>query len=125
MRIERKRLTDQIIYLLISMVARENLKRGDRLPPEHVLMKRFGVGRSHLLEAIGALSLIGQVTVHPGHGSHVTKSPDGFLTKPLGWGMMIEQKASIVGGQPYKWFLETRVQTFNLRRYPTPSSVRI
>lgn len=85
--IERRRVTDQIIEQLVSMIASGKLNRGDKLPPEHLLMKQFGVGRSSLREAIGALSLIGVVTVHPGRGTHVAVSPDGFLAKPFSWGI--------------------------------------
>jgi len=87
-RIERKRITDQIIDQFVSMIADGKLKPGDRLPPEHVLMRQFGVGRSSLREAIGALSLIGLLTVRPGHGTHVAASPNGFLEKPLSWSML-------------------------------------
>ena len=86
--IQRRRLTDQIIDQLVSMIANGALKPGDKLPPEHELMRQFGVGRSSLREAIGALSLIGLFTVRPGHGTHVSTSTDGFLSKPLSWGML-------------------------------------
>ncbi|MHB8771084.1 MAG: FadR/GntR family transcriptional regulator [Syntrophales bacterium] len=88
-RIERKRVTDQIIDQLTAMIADGKFKPGDKLPPEPVLMEQFGVGRSSLREAIGALSLIGMVTVRPGHGTHVAPSPGEHLTKPLRWGMFM------------------------------------
>ena len=86
--IQRRCVTDQIIDRLVSMIANGKVRPEDKLPPEHMLMKQFGVGRSSLREAIGALSLIGLLTVRPGHGTHVTASSDGFLSKPLRWGMM-------------------------------------
>ncbi len=86
--IERSRVTDQIIDRLVSMIASGKLKRGDKLPSERMLMEQFGVGRSSLREAMGALSLVGLLSVRPGHGTHVTVSPDGFLAKPLSWGML-------------------------------------
>jgi len=52
-------------------------------------MKQFGVGRSSLREATGALSLMGVLTVRPGYGTHVTVPPEEFLAKPLSWGLMI------------------------------------
>jgi GntR family transcriptional repressor for pyruvate dehydrogenase complex len=89
MRIERKRLTDQIIDQLIAMVADGKLKPGDKLPSETALMEQFGVGRSSLREAIGALSLIGMLTVRPGHGTHVAPSVGESFSKPLRWGMFV------------------------------------
>ncbi len=52
-------------------------------------MKQFGVGRSSLREAIGALSLIGMLTVRPGYGTHVSASLGESVSKPLRWGMFV------------------------------------
>ena len=61
--LQRVRLTDQIVEHLVSMVADGTFKPGEKLPPESDLMKQFGVGRSSVREAIGALSLIGLLSV--------------------------------------------------------------
>ena len=87
MHIERKRLKDQIIDQLIVMITDGRLKPGDKLPSETVLMEQFGVGRSSLREAVGALSLIGMLTVRPGHGTHVNPSAGESSSKPLRWSM--------------------------------------
>lgn len=87
--IERKRLADQIIDKLVSMIADGVLKPGDKLPPEPKLMKQFGVGRSSIREAVGALALIGLITVRPGHGTYVAVSPEHEQTKPIGFMMGI------------------------------------
>jgi GntR family transcriptional regulator, transcriptional repressor for pyruvate dehydrogenase complex len=89
MHIERKRVTDQIIDQLISMIEDGKLKPGDKLPPEPALMVQFGVGRSSLREAVGALSLIGMLTVRPGYGTHVSVSLGESASKPLRWGMFM------------------------------------
>lgn len=100
---ERKRLTDQIIDHFLSLFAAGKLRRGDKLPAEHVLMKQFGVGRSSLREAIGALSLVGLLTVRPGHGTHVDMSADEFLAKPLRWGL------SMIGSDRVHELIEARI----------------
>lgn len=89
MRIERKRLTDQIIEQLTAMIADGKFKPGDKLPPERVLMEQFGVGRSSLREAIGALSLVGVLSVRPGHGTHVSPAAGDSLSKPFRWSMSV------------------------------------
>jgi len=94
-RIERRRLTDQIIEHLITMIAEGRFTPGGKLPPEHLLMKEFGVGRSSLREAVGALSLIGLLNVSPGRGTHVNPSSDEFLAKPLRWGMLMMERDRI------------------------------
>ena len=82
--IDRRRLADQIIDKLVSMIADGVLKTGNKLPPEPELMKQFGVGRSYIRYAVGALALIGLIKVHPGHGAVTpTKPPDGPGSGPF------------------------------------------
>ncbi|HSW64174.1 MAG TPA: FadR/GntR family transcriptional regulator [Dissulfurispiraceae bacterium] len=94
-KIQRKRLTDEIIDHLVSMIRTGLLKAGDRLPPEPVLMEQFGVGRSSLREAIGALSLTGLLSVSPGRGTFVAATPEEFLARPRQWGLSTAWKGKI------------------------------
>ena len=91
-KIKRRRLSDQIVDQLVGMISRGELKIGDMLPPEPELMKQFGVGRSSIREAIGALSLIGIVNVRPGYGTQIVASDDTFLQKPLEWSTSIRNE---------------------------------
>lgn len=78
--LERKRLADQIADTLMDMIGNGTISPGDRLPSEPELMKQFNVGRSSIREAIGALSLVGLLTVRPGQGTHVASfTPDSRL----------------------------------------------
>ena len=78
--LERKRLADQIADTLMTMIGNGTFSPGDRLPSEPELMKQFNVGRSSIREAIGALSLVGLLTVRPGQGTHVASfTPDSRL----------------------------------------------
>jgi GntR family transcriptional repressor for pyruvate dehydrogenase complex len=77
------------------MIAEGTFPPGTKLPPEHLLMKEFGVGRSSLREAIGALSLIGLLNVSPGRGTHINISSGEFLAKPLRWGMLMMERDRI------------------------------
>jgi len=90
--VNRNRLADQVIDQLVGLINRGDYKVGDLLPPEPVLMKEFGVGRGTVREAIRALSLIGMVSVRPGHGTTVIASGDTFLKKPLQWGKYVRQE---------------------------------
>lgn len=82
--VERKRLADQVADQLISLIAVGELKPGDKLPSEPELMKQFQVGRSSIREAIGALSLVGLLTVKPGQGTHVASFSGEDHAKPIG-----------------------------------------
>ena len=100
-RIGRNRLSDLVIEQIVAQIAAGKLKRGDKLPPEPVLMQQFGVGRSSIREAMGALALMGVISVRPGHGTHITVSPEEFLARPLSWGIPM-------GRQSVQEFIDAR-----------------
>lgn len=82
--LERKRLSDQVADHLMALIASGELKTGDKLPSEPELMKQFQVGRSSIREAIGALSLVGLITVKPGQGTHVAGFTGEGQSKRIG-----------------------------------------
>jgi len=84
-RVDRKRLPDQIAEQILSLIEKGKLRIGDKLPPEQVLTKEFGVGRSSLREAIGALAIIGVLNASPGRGTYVIASPISPLESPAKW----------------------------------------
>ena len=104
LKINRKSLSDQIIDSLISMIVSGELKPGDKLPPEPKLMEKFGVGRSSIREAIGALELIGLITVRPGHGTHISESPDKLPSKSIGLSLLA------IGQDKIREFVEARIE---------------
>ncbi|MGE4557395.1 MAG: FadR/GntR family transcriptional regulator [Desulfovibrionaceae bacterium] len=76
LKLQRKRLSDQVIEELIARITSGELQAGDKLPPEPQLMEQFGVGRSSIREAIGALELLGLLSVRPGQGTRITDATD-------------------------------------------------
>lgn len=100
--IKRRRVTDQIVEQLVSLIASGKLKKGDKLPVELELMEQFGVGRSSLREAIGALLFTGVLTAHPGRGTFVSVSSDEFLSRALTWRIKM-------GGENIKELIEARI----------------
>ena len=84
-RIRKRRLPDQIIDQILLLIAKGKFKVGDKLPPEHILMKQFGVGRSSIREAMGALSVLGVVNVKPGHGTRITSTKNVPNERPIKW----------------------------------------
>lgn len=69
--IKRKRLADQVVERICSLVADGTYPVGDRLPPEPELCSMFGVGRSTLREAVRVLENRGLVEVRHGDGTFV------------------------------------------------------
>lgn len=52
---------DNIIKQLKGLISKGQIKPLDRLPPERILAESFGVGRSHIREAILKLEFYGLV----------------------------------------------------------------
>lgn len=71
----KQRVAERVLDELRSYIEREELKPGDRLPPERVFMELFGVGRSSLREALRILSALGWVEVVHGDGMYVGSGP--------------------------------------------------
>ena len=101
--IRRERLADQIAEKLLQLIRNGDLKPGEKLPSEPELMKMFSVGRSSIREAIGALSLIGLITVRPGQGTHVAVPSGRNEAKPIG--LMLA-----VGPDKVREFVEARIE---------------
>jgi GntR family transcriptional repressor for pyruvate dehydrogenase complex len=63
---------------IVEDIARRGNTVGDRLPPEHLMLEEYGVGRGTLRESLRYLELQGVLTLKPGPGGGpVVRQPDG------------------------------------------------
>jgi GntR family transcriptional repressor for pyruvate dehydrogenase complex len=84
--IKRERLNDVIIKRLVELIQKE-LKPGDKLPSEKMLLEQLNIGRSSLREALRAVEALGLIEVRAGAGSYA-KGIEGFLSrKPVELGL--------------------------------------
>ncbi len=72
-----QRLYEQVAAQIAELVAKGELKPGDRLPAERELSARLGVSRPTVREAMIALELAGLVEVRVGAGATVLARPGG------------------------------------------------
>src|SRR5260370_22390377 len=78
--IRQVRAADLITTQLRRRIVRE-MKDGETLPPEAVLMERFGVARQTLRDALRILEGEGLLTIRRGvHGGAVVHRPDASVT---------------------------------------------
>lgn len=70
-KITRRKLSDQVLDRLKTMIQSGDLAAGDTLPSERALMDRFGVGRPAVREALQALHTQGVITINHGERSRV------------------------------------------------------
>ena len=74
-KVDQKLLVPQIEDQLMIYIQQEQIAVGSRLPSEHKLSERFGVGRSTVREAIKSLVTRGILEVKRGSGTFV-KNPE-------------------------------------------------
>jgi len=69
--IGRGRLADRVAVEICNYIKANDLKPGDRLVPERVLVQELAVGRSSVREALRQLSTLGLIEVRQGDGMYV------------------------------------------------------
>ncbi len=79
--------SDKIIKQIHELISQEVLKPGEKLPSERILAESFGVGRSHVREALKKLEFYGVLETLPQSGTFVAglgvKAIEGLLKNIL------------------------------------------
>src|SRR5690606_22570141 len=81
--IERRKLYEQVEDRLRDLIVSGQLKPGDRLPSEHELMERFGVGRPAVREALLTLERQGFLRLRSGSPAEVTRPSPAVVLREL------------------------------------------
>ncbi len=89
--VKKTSISDEIVEQIMSLIARGELKAGQRLPSERELCKNFGAGRSSLREALRCLSIVGVLTARVGEGTSVALDGEKFLGKIVEWRLITEK----------------------------------
>ncbi len=82
-RTKKVNASDRVAERLISLIREGWVKPGDRLPSEHELMERLGVGRSSVREAIRGLAMTGVLEAKPRRGTIVVSKVVNELSDNL------------------------------------------
>lgn len=75
-RVTRARLYEQLMERILDFVDAEDLRPGERLPPERDLADQFGVSRATLAQALVALEVLGVIDVRHGTGAVLVYRPN-------------------------------------------------
>ncbi|MCQ4322832.1 GntR family transcriptional regulator [Stutzerimonas stutzeri] len=81
--VRQRRLADNIVEQLETMILEGTLRAGERLPAERVLAEQFGVSRPSLREAIQKLAAKGLLVSRHGGGNFVAQSLGSTFSDPL------------------------------------------
>lgn len=88
---EPKTVVDRIVEWLRGELVEGRLRPGDRLPPEDVVARSLGVGRTSVREALKVLGALGVVTVARGQGTRIAEGPGDKLVAPLSFGLILQE----------------------------------
>jgi GntR family transcriptional repressor for pyruvate dehydrogenase complex len=78
-----RRLSDDIVSQLESMILEGIFKAGERLPAERQLAEQFGVSRPSLREALQKLAAKGVLISRQGGGNYISESLGSTFSDPL------------------------------------------
>ena len=86
--VKNQRLYLQIVNQIRDLIAKGNLKAGDKLLPERELTENFGVSRASIREAMSALEILGLIESRGSQGNFIKAdrmdaSIDGASLKEL------------------------------------------
>lgn len=77
-----ERLSDQVAAQIQALVLRQEIRPGEKLPPERELCEKLGVSRTVVREAVRSLVARGLLEVRRGDGT-VVRSPDAALVSEM------------------------------------------
>lgn len=72
-KIARRKLSDEVLDRLLRMIQDREVEPGGDLPSERDLMKRFGVGRPAVREAMQSLAAMGIIQIAHGERARLTR----------------------------------------------------
>lgn len=81
--IRPKKLSEEIAEQIKGLIARGDLKPGDRIPSERELATMLGVSRPSVREAIMVLDAMGFLEARQGGGTYVRSLTDNGIADPL------------------------------------------
>ncbi|MEW6623453.1 MAG: FadR/GntR family transcriptional regulator [Bacillota bacterium] len=93
--IKPRKIYEQIVEQIKSMITEGNLHPGDRLPSEREMADRLQVSRASVREALSALHLMGLVEIKSGEGTFIRQTNVDSLIEPLALILLMERDTVI------------------------------
>jgi adenylyltransferase/sulfurtransferase len=81
--VSRNTLTQSVVERLLGLVSDGTIKPGEKMPSERVLMKKLGVARSTIREALQILATNHIVEIRPGVGTFASKHARDLIKRTL------------------------------------------
>lgn len=89
--IKTKKIWEEIVEQLKTMITSGELEPGDKLPSERDMSESMGVSRASVREALITLEAIGILEIKPGEGTFVRQTSDAETFAPLAMVLALER----------------------------------
>jgi GntR family transcriptional repressor for pyruvate dehydrogenase complex len=86
-----KKIYEEIVDQIRELIARGELKPGQKLPSEREMSESMGVSRASVREALTAMEAIGILDIRPGEGTFVKETSSLETFKPLAFVLAVEK----------------------------------
>lgn len=83
--LKTERLSDRVSKTILNIIKEEKFQPGDKFHSENTLVKRLGVSRSSIREALRSLESTGWVSVRHGKGVFINTLGDRNPSASVGW----------------------------------------
>ncbi len=113
--ITRETLSDQVAKKIQEIIIDGEFKPGDQLPPERVLVEKFGVSRTVIREAFRLLQERKLVRIVSGSGIFVTPAISNNISQSLEV-LLLRQKAEFQDLAEIRRFMEVEIATMAAQR---------
>jgi GntR family transcriptional repressor for pyruvate dehydrogenase complex len=75
--------TEQVVARVYELIKEQDLKPGERLPPERELSKQLGISRPSLRAGLSSLISMGVLQSRQGSGTYIVDGPPALDSEPL------------------------------------------
>jgi GntR family transcriptional repressor for pyruvate dehydrogenase complex len=120
--VKKKRVYEDIVRQIHTLIQKEKLKRGDQLPTERELVDTFKVSRASVREAIRYLESMKLLRSRQGDGTYVIASTEEAMVQPLAKALF-QEKDNLMDIFAIRKFIEPQVAQLAAEK-ATPSEIR-
>ncbi|MGF7184396.1 GntR family transcriptional repressor for pyruvate dehydrogenase complex [Desulfitispora alkaliphila] len=89
--VKTRRIYEQIVDQIKSLITQGNLHPGDKLLSERELAEHLCVSRASVREALRSLEIMGLLEIKPGEGTYIRKADINTVVEPLVLMFLLEQ----------------------------------
>ncbi|WP_349428822.1 FCD domain-containing protein [Microbacterium sp. LWS13-1.2] len=81
--VSASRLADEVVEQIRTIILKNDLQEGTRLPSERDLASQLGASRPIVAQALRMLSMMGLIDIRPGSGAYVMRRPEHLIAQSM------------------------------------------